>query len=258
MRRYWFVLSLLLVFSFSTSGCFGPVDEILQEIDTDDDNDCIFNLVELALGLNPEDNDSDNDSYLDTYDRFPLDPLQYKLENESFIRSSCLYEGEVELTESGEVVESDNTLDGNAQQTGEDTQNEIGGKVSVISAWISNSENNNSSFNLVWELAAGSVQIWEDDIEWQITCDNNGTYGSVSGDFIDTMDIQGNAGLENLSNLALSGQVYMVNLRSSFDDGTGCPITLDEQMTLMIHVNGGGSTYETLSITSTTEGSSVV
>tara|TARA_B110000495_G_C22455658_1_gene284138 strand:+ start:42 stop:470 length:429 start_codon:yes stop_codon:yes gene_type:complete len=51
MGRYWFVLSIILVFTFSTSGCFGTTDSYYYSVeDTDDPNtietsDILFSLT---------------------------------------------------------------------------------------------------------------------------------------------------------------------------------------------------------------------
>ena len=241
------------------SGCIDQNNDAIEKIDSDDDGDCVFNLVEQELGTDTLSNDSDNDSYLDTYDRFPTDSARYKLDNESFIRSSCYYGLDADYSiDSGEPCEeSDGSLSGNSQESGCETQNEISGKVSIITAIISNNQTLNSSINIVWELAPGSEMSWEDEIAWQMTCDNNGSYGYISGDFVGNMNLQGDAGLDNLSNLAEPGQTYMINLKTS-SDLAECPITLDEEITLWIHINDGGSTYETLYISDDSIGATVI
>jgi len=243
------------------SGCIDQNDDGIVKVDYDDDDgDCVFNLVEQELGTDVLSNDSDNDSYLDTYDRFPADSTRYKLDNESFIRSSCYYGEDADYSNDlGEPCEeSDGSSSGNSQQSGCETQSEIGGKVSIISAWISNNQTLNSSIDLVWELMAGSEMTWEDEVSWQILCDKNGSSEFTAGNFVDTMDVQGDAGLDNLSNQAEPGQTYMINLKTSSEDLAECPITLNEEMLLMIHINGGGSTYETLSITDTSIGAILI
>jgi len=259
MNRQSLLLSIILLLSFPMSGCIDQNNDAIEKIDSDDDGDCVFNLVEQELGTDTLSNDSDNDSYLDTYDRFPTDSARYKLDNESFIRSSCYYGLDANYSiDSGEPCEeSDGSLSGNSQESGCETQNEISGKVSIITAIISNNQTLNSSINIVWELAPGSEMSWEDEIAWQMTCDNNGSYGYISGDFVGNMNLQGDAGLDNLSNLAEPGQTYMINLKTS-SDLAECPITLDEEITLSIIIADGGSTYETLYIDDDSIGSVLV
>lgn len=61
------------------------------------------------------------------------------------------------------------------------------------------------------------------------------------------------------------GEVYMINLKVETDANDAgslasieCAPTIGEEHTLIISVEGGGTTYETLSYTSITEGDSVV
>jgi hypothetical protein len=260
MNRPSLLLSIILLLSFPMSGCIDQNNDAIEMVDSDDDGDCVFNLVEQELGTDALSNDSDNDSYLDTYDRFPADSTRYKLDNESFIRSSCYYGEDTGFSNgSGEPCEeSDGSLSENSQESGCETQNEIAGKVSIISAWISNNQTLNSSINLVWELSAGSSMTWEDEVAWQISCGYNDSYAFISGEFVGNMDLQGDAGLDNLSNQAEPGQTYMINLKTSSEELAECPITLNEDMVLWIHVEGGGSTYETLSITDASIGALVI
>ena len=72
----------------------------------------------------------------------------------------------------------------NAQQTGSDTQEEIGGKINIITVWVGDQsdcdgdgdadtdtdEQVDVCITLVYELAAGSEQMTEDQVHWSITC----------------------------------------------------------------------------------------
>ena len=76
------------------------------------------------------------------------------------------------------------------------------------------------------------------------------------------------AGGENDDDTLQPGQVYMIDLKTSADANDvntagnavngECDPVLNEQHTLTILVEGGGSTYEKLSYTSVTEGESIV
>jgi len=234
MSRPSLLLSIILLLLVPMSGCIDKNIDAIVTIDSDDDGDCVYNLVEQELGTNTLSNDSDNDSYLDTYDRFPTDSARYKLDNESFIRTSCYY-GDDDMT-----------------------PREIGGKVSIISAFISNNQTLNSSISLIWDLAPGSEMTWEDEISWQIICDKNESHGFISGNFVDTTDLLGDSGLEHLSVQLEPAQTYMINLKTSSEDSVECPIKVNEEMTLWIQINGGVTTYETLSISDASIGSLVI
>jgi len=59
------------------------------------------------------------------------------------------------------------------------------------------------------------------------------------------------------------GEVYMIDLKTETDQGdtpesAECAPVIGEEHTLIISVEGGGTTYETLTYNSVTEGDSVV
>ena len=214
------------------------------------------------------------------------------------------------------IIQTGEKLQQNAQQTGSDTQEEIGGKINIITMWVGqqtdcdgDGANGDPCITLVYELAAGSEPMLEDQVVWTISCtDNAGTgldtvYGIFDGDItgagaapntngdgtadatrmhLDTRDVDGSvknidnngataglgAGGENDDDTLQPGQVYMIDLKTSADANDvntagnavngECDPVLNEQHTLTILVEGGGSTYEKLSYTSVTEGESIV
>ena len=249
------LFGIFIIVSGMISGCITEEDS-KNTIFVDDDDDCVSNSAEEELGMDPKSNDSDNDSYLDSYDRFPTDPSKYKLDEEKFIREDCYnnpdFEGEKETTESLDNSNSE------SQQAGSDTQNELASKVSVITVWIANNQSTNSSVRLIWELAPGSEETWEDRIAWTVICDNNGTTGIMDGNFVGGSDLTNQKELPNLSKLSELGSTYMIDLQISNGSDTSCPLIVNDEMSLVISVVGGGATYETLSIVSTAIGATIV
>ena len=108
------------------------------------------------------------------------------------------------------IIQTGEKLQQNAQQTGSDTQEEIGGKVSIIAAMVGDQtdcdgdadgdattdDQEDRCITLVYELAAGSEPVLESQVSWSITCtDNAGATQRVWGSFdgFDTnTDAQGN------------------------------------------------------------------
>ena len=93
------------------------------------------------------------------------------------------------------IIQTGEKLQQNAQQTGSDTQEEIGGKINIITMWIGDDTdcdgdgaNGDACVTLVYELAAGSEPMLEEQVVWTISCtDNAGTgldvvYGTFDGD----------------------------------------------------------------------------
>jgi archaellin len=243
------------------------------------------------------------------------------------------------------IIQTGEKLQQNAQQTGDDTQEEIGGKISIITSWIGdqsdcdndeddtilddladpandNPDDDDKCITLVYELAAGSEPIDEKNVVWTIICTNNagtametiyGTFDGVANNAFDqdtdndggavsaneqraagawgttwmngdTMNVDGShKGTVNVAgntffdeDTLLPGEVYMIDLKvendvdanavqaagDGNDDVNGnkmeCAPAIGEEHTLVISVEGGGTTYETLSYSSVTEGDSIV
>ena len=82
------------------------------------------------------------------------------------------------------IIQTGEKLQQNAQQTGSDTQEEIGGKINIITVWVGDQSDCDGDgdadtdtddevdvcITLVYELAAGSEQMTEDQVHWSITC----------------------------------------------------------------------------------------
>ena len=86
------------------------------------------------------------------------------------------------------IIQTGEKLQQNAQQTGSDTQEEIGGKINIITVWVgdqsdcdgdgdgdgignaNDEDEEDVCITLVYELAAGSEQMTEDQVHWSITC----------------------------------------------------------------------------------------
>tara|TARA_B100000767_G_scaffold233106_1_gene225302 strand:+ start:1038 stop:1691 length:654 start_codon:yes stop_codon:yes gene_type:complete len=180
------------------------------------------------------------------------------------------------------IIQTGEKLQQNAQQTGDDTQQEIGGKISIITAWVGDQTNcdgdganGDHCLTLVFELAPGSDPILESEVSWSIICDDAAVAPSMQtmfGVFNDAnvnQDVTDVVGTQNLAGDGTldPGVVYMVSLKTIEDandgntytnNGEDCDATINEQHTLIISVDSGGSTYETLSYVSVSEGDTVI
>ena len=184
------------------------------------------------------------------------------------------------------IIQTGEKLQQNAQQTGSDTQREIGGKITINGVKITNADD----IIIYFEPSPGSGVLNTVDIAWQVSCDNGG-YNFAAGAFGDgdATNSEANSNFafpatnpeatddgpdgdfgdvpgDDTSREAITltpGQNYVIELDLS--DGAGanddCAIAdqaVNNQMTLWIHVEGGGSTYETMTITDKTAGSALV
>ena len=188
------------------------------------------------------------------------------------------------------IIQTGEKLQQNAQQTGDDTREEIGGKVSIITVWVGDQTDCDGDddgtggagagadfldkcITLVFELAAGSEPVDESNVIWTIICENNAQDGmnTIYGDFNTANDNTESAGSDTLNvdgsakgDTTLSpGEVYMIDLKTETDDddapvSTECAPVIGEEHTMIISVEGGGTTYETLTYNSVTEGDSIV
>ncbi len=163
------------------------------------------------------------------------------------------------------IIQTGEKLQQNAQQTGSDTQREISGKVTLNSVIVKDA----NTFRVYFESSPGSDVLDEDQIEWQMSCTNpNGLttgYQYLFGDFSATVHAASGAALGAAEDID-SGSSYIIDLTVDGGSGAQCQadiaanngLGLNSEVTLWIHVNGGGSTYETLYISDLTPGSLVI
>jgi hypothetical protein len=187
------------------------------------------------------------------------------------------------------IIQTGEKLQQNAQQTGDDTQREIGGKITINSAYIKDT----THLRLYFESAPGSGTLSTEDIAWQIACtnldpDGNGVdsvegvfgYQFTAAAFGDGNDLD-NAAIGdtylmsdpdtdtlipgNSQSTITPGAAYVIDILVDGpggvgvnDDCTFSEVGINGQLTLWVHVEGGGSTYEVIVITDTTVGSLLV
>jgi len=152
------------------------------------------------------------------------------------------------------IIQTGEKLQQNAQQTGSDTQQEISGKITVNSVFVWDDA---ASYLVYFETSPGSGILDETTIDYQLVCETAaGAYQYVSGDFTLATEFDG-TGLANNLEPGVSYSIVMA-ATSATDDCSATSSGINSLVTLWIHVESGGSTYESLSITDTTRGSSVI
>ena len=153
------------------------------------------------------------------------------------------------------IIQTGEKLQQNAQQTGSETQQEISGKITVTSVFV---WDNAASYLVYFETAPGSNIIDETTVEYQMTCEDDATqtYQYVSDDFTAATEFDETALTNNLE----PGIAYAIQLDATVGGGdcSATSVGINSQVTLWIHVENGGSTYETLSITDTSRGAQVI
>ena len=155
------------------------------------------------------------------------------------------------------IIQTGEKLQQNAQQTGSDTQQEISGKISVNSIFVYDDA---ASYLLYFETAPGSEILDEQTTDFQMTCETAaGAYQYVSGTFTAATDVDDVGGTAVGANDLQPGITYALIMNAApGDDCSATSVGVNGEVTLWIHVEGGGSTYETLYISDTTRGSLVI
>jgi len=155
------------------------------------------------------------------------------------------------------IIQTAEKLQQNAQSTGDDTTDEMSGKVTVMNVFVDSS----TDYMVYFRLSAGSDDTADVDILWQLSCSDGQaapTMQYIAGDFsasaITALDDSG------VVTTAAAGVGYRVAIAAAPGDDCGpdSMFTADEKATLFIHVVGGGSTYDVLKINDNTLGAVVV
>ena len=155
------------------------------------------------------------------------------------------------------IIQTGEKLQQNAQQSGSDTQQEISGKISIITVWVGAQTQNAEEITMVFELAPGSEPIADTAVHWAVICDDGANTPSVAqGDLSAATELDGNTAVAQFN----PGETYMIDLTvgGAVGGNADCPPTLNEEHSMVISADGGGSTYETLYYQSVTQGDPVV
>jgi flagellin FlaB len=169
------------------------------------------------------------------------------------------------------IIQTAEKLQQNAQSIGDDTRDEIAGKIQIHAAYYGD---DGEGFDLVFSLAPGSGTIRDVDVKFQMFClDDAGALAQDAGDFDDEI-------ITSLSGTALAGGVgtadtlavgtkYVIpigdnnvlncNLKDVNTGWAAPAVANDGAVSFYLHVIGGGSTFETLDASGTLdEGVSVL
>lgn len=164
------------------------------------------------------------------------------------------------------IIQTAETLQQNAQSVGDDTQEEIAGKVQLHGAFYAAA---GDDVHLIFSLAPGSGTILTTAIKFQVFCnDDTNTFVQDAGDFDDEdiLTLDGGTTLTAgvAGNSVAAGVKYYISVTlvdCALDDvQTGWAAgSHDGSINLNMHVDGGGSTMEILDASGTlNEGDSVL
>ncbi|MDP6865417.1 MAG: hypothetical protein QGG62_00590 [Candidatus Poseidoniaceae archaeon] len=173
------------------------------------------------------------------------------------------------------IIQTAEKLQQNAQSTGDDTTDEMSGKIQILNVFVNDPA---ESFEVYFRLAAGSDDTAAGDILWQVFCEDPDGGGvatpvtdRLAGEFDDTAGDGGTSIIFELDDAnnppvaepnAEAGIAYRVTIDANDGATEDCSPTHlfseNVKASLYIHVVGGGSTYDVLKVNDDTRGAVVV
>lgn len=172
------------------------------------------------------------------------------------------------------IIKTAEELQQRAEATGDDTRDEISGKIQVVMAYVSQADAEPATavneVTLVVQMAAGSDSTLIADITWMIVCDdgtaivdlNTGNLDDGTNVFAETLD----GTVFTTGDSVTAGQTFtiVIDTDDDADDGAGnavvdgCQASVGDSMELRIIVDGGGETYSQLTFNAVDPGSLIV
>jgi len=152
------------------------------------------------------------------------------------------------------IIQTAEKLQQNAQTAGDDTADEMGGKIMINAAYVGTgtATANAEEYHLVARLAPGSEPTPAADIDYQVFCSaTNPVEGTLAAANVLNMETEATTTTLDV------GVAYIIIIDA--DDGTNdCGPAAVTTAQLYLHVASGGTTYETLTIDDTSPGALVV
>jgi len=155
------------------------------------------------------------------------------------------------------IIKTAEELQQRAEQTGDDTRDEISGKIQLIAAYVSDDNAGGTAADevtLIVQLSAGSDTTLLSNIEWLIVCDGGaGTAQVNTGDFDGVATDLSGAALVAGSSVE-SGETFLVPI----DTSALCQPSVGDDQELRVLIDGGGETYAQLHYNSVENGATIV
>lgn len=156
------------------------------------------------------------------------------------------------------IIKTAEELQQRAETTGDDTRDEISGKIQLIGAYVSDDTGGAATtadeITLIVQMSAGSDTTLLTDISWLIVCDDGAGAAETNTDAFDGVatDLDGTALVAGSS--VDSGVTFLVPIDVSAD----CTPNVGDDQELRILINGGGETYAQLHYNSVGNGDNIV
>ena len=156
------------------------------------------------------------------------------------------------------IIKTAEELQQRAEATGDDTRDEISGKITLVGAYVSDDTGGGATtadeITLIVQLSAGSDTTLLSDMDWFIVCDGGAGTAEVNTDDFDGVatDLTGTALAAGSS--VDAGETFLVPI----DTSALCTPGVGDEQELRVIINGGGETYAQLHYNSVENGDTIV
>jgi flagellin FlaB len=155
------------------------------------------------------------------------------------------------------IIKTAEELQQRAEATGDDTRDEISGKIQLVGAYVSDDNaagNAADEITLIVQLSAGSDTTLLANMDWFIVCDggagtadvNTADFDGVATDLDGTLLVAGSS--------VQAGETFLVPI----DTSTNCQPGVGDEQELRVIIDGGGETYAQLHYNSVDNGDTIV
>jgi flagellin FlaB len=156
------------------------------------------------------------------------------------------------------IIQTAEKLQQNAQTAGDDTSDELSGKLAIMQGFV----NDDDDYVLYVRLAAGSDSIDATSVSWQLFCaagyedSGPGTPANAFG--------QANVQLQSVSQFGVglatmtAQNAYKILIAANTCDAAAVAGAADNAAQLYLHIESGGTTFETLDVASADTGQAVI
>ena len=157
------------------------------------------------------------------------------------------------------IIKTAEELQQRAEATGDDTRDEISGKITLVGAYVSDDTGGGATtadeITMIVQLSAGSDTTLLSDMSWFIVCDGGaGTAEVNEGDFTVATEMDAATLMTVTSATVDAGQTFLVPI----DTSALCTPGVGDEQELRVIINGGGETYAQLHYNSVENGDTIV
>lgn len=149
------------------------------------------------------------------------------------------------------IIQTAEKLQQNAQTTGDDTSDELSGKITVLSGYVQNT----GEYVLYVRLGAGSSAINAIDVSFQLFCAAGYEDSPLAAADIQLQSAGGFAGGVGQMTVA---NAYKIMINPGTCTAAAVAAASPPQATLYLHVESGGTTYETLTVNNANDGNPII